>query len=85
MTKVPLDKYRTKGCKVFSGDARGRIVAEHILETYGEEVEIIIPDDVCSISHTFSRSFNEILPDKLDWKSELNRRINEYERNRSRI
>lgn len=71
---VSLDDYRSEGCKVFSGQERGEIVAKHILENYGENVNIEIPDDVYSISSTFQRGFNQILPDKLDWDAEIERR-----------
>lgn len=77
-TEVSLDDYRTDGCKVFSGHERGRLVAIDIKETYGDDVDIIIPEDVYSISPTFSRSFNEILPNKLDWKAEMDKRMNQH-------
>lgn len=56
--KVSLDPYRTRGVMVFSGEARGEIVAEAIIKKYGKDVEITIPDDVYAITHTFKRGFN---------------------------
>lgn len=87
MSKVSLDEYRTKGCKVFSGYERGVVVGKEIKRVYGDDVEIEIPSDVYSISRSFQRGFNRILPDKLDWNSELTNRIkdSENETNKSRI
>lgn len=65
--KVSLDPYRTKGVTVFSGIDRGKVVAEEIKKQYGEDVEIIIPDDVICISHSFINGIESVLPEKTDW------------------
>lgn len=65
MKKVSLGKYRTKGVKVFSGFQRGSTVAHDIILEHGEDVEIIIPDDVITISRSFRMGFNVFLPGKL--------------------
>ena len=62
-TTVSLDLYRTPGVRVFSGFDRGRVVAEAIQEKYGEDVEIIVPDDVLCVATGFRTGFNSVLPD----------------------
>lgn len=61
MINVSLDSYRTKGVKVFSGYDRGKVVAKEIKRIHGEEINIIIPNDVHVVTNSFRRGFNSIL------------------------
>lgn len=63
--KVSLDEYRTKNVIVLGGENRGKIVAQHIIDNYGTDIEIIIPEDIVAISTHFRAGFNSVLPNKL--------------------
>lgn len=63
--EVSLDPYRTKGVKIFSGYDRGKVVAEEIKSEYGENVKIIIPQDVYAVTRSFRKGFYTILNNKL--------------------
>lgn len=55
--RVSLDPYRTPGVLCFSGDARGELVAQAVLEEHGTRVVIEIPEDVYSVDFNFWRGF----------------------------
>lgn len=62
MSKVSLDPYRTPGVGFFLGEDRGRVVATAILEEYGSDITIVIPEDVRCVNYSFWRGFTHILP-----------------------
>jgi len=62
-TEVSLDPYRSEGVWVFTGHLRGTQVAEAILEEFGTNVSITLPDDVCYVGTHFRAGFHEVLPD----------------------
>lgn len=57
-----LEKYRTKGAKVFTGRDKGKYVREHSkfddIEKNNDKIEFIIPDNIFSINPSF---FEELL------------------------
>lgn len=63
MKKVSLDEYRSDGVSVFSGEKRGKRVAEEIKKEFGiKKIQLVIPPDVFYIDRSFKRGFNKILP-----------------------
>lgn len=75
--KVSLDRYRSPGIRLFTGYNRGVLVAQAILEEYGTDIEIEIPEDVLVISNSFRTGFNSVLPEVKLWDIEFidNKRI----------
>lgn len=63
---VSLDDYRTEGVIVLGGEERGKTVAQHIIDNYGMEVVVEVPDDIACISTHFKAGFNSVLPGKLN-------------------
>lgn len=62
MKRVSLNPYRSPGVRLFSGEERGRLVAEAIADEHGREIVVEIPEDVWSLSFTFWRGFFSVLP-----------------------
>lgn len=58
---ISLDPYRSEGVRVFSGRDRGKAVAQAIIDKYGRNVEIKVPDtpEQCFVVRSFKESFNE--------------------------